>query len=71
MNRPEWVEKLEKERNEVSARMFLLDKFLMEHAGEKEIEHPDLLHAQLWAMVNYINIMERRLECWEADHDSF
>ena len=70
MNRPEWVEKLEKERNEVSARMFLLDKFLMEH-DESEIEHPDLLHAQLWAMVNYINVLERRIDCWEKDHDSF
>jgi hypothetical protein len=65
MNRPEWVERLEKERDELAARMHLLDKFLMEH-DESEIEHPDLLHAQLWAMMNYSNIIERRLDCWEA-----
>ena len=65
MNRPEWVERLEKERDELSARMHLLDKFLMEH-DESEIDHPDLLHAQLWAMMSYSNILERRLECWEA-----
>lgn len=65
---PEWYINIKNERDELADRLLRLDKFIMEHK-EIEVEHFDLLYCQAEAMSTYLKILDRRIACWEADHE--
>lgn len=68
MTEPEWYINIKNERDELADRLDKLDRFLMENEKETA-EHIDLLYAQAEVMNAYLRILDRRIACWEADHN--
>ena len=68
MTEPEWYINIKNERDELADRLDKLDRFLMENEKENA-EHIDLLYAQAEVMNVYLRILDRRIACWEADHE--
>ena len=68
MIEPEWYINIKNERDELADQLDKLDRFLMENEKETA-EHIDLLYAQAEVMNAYLRILDRRIACWEADHE--
>lgn len=68
--RPEWYIRLKNERDGLADRLDALDRFLMDHKdGDPGVDHIDLLYAQAEVMNAYLRILDRRIACWEAEHN--
>lgn len=67
--KPEWYINIKNERDELADRLDRLDRFLMDNEEGEGVEHIDLLYAQAEVMNAYLRILDRRIACWEADHN--
>lgn len=69
MIEPEWYINIKNERDELADRLDKLDRFLMDNEKGEGVDHIDLLYAQAEVMNAYLRILDRRIACWEADHE--
>ena len=69
MLEPEWYIRLKNERDELADMLDRLDRFLMDNEKGEGVDHIDLLYAQAEVMNAYLRILDRRIACWEADHN--
>ena len=69
MLEPEWYIRLKNERDELADSLDRLDRFLMDNEKGEGVDHIDLLYAQAEVMNAYLRILDRRIACWEADHN--
>lgn len=67
--KPEWYINIKNERDELADRLDKLDRFLMDNEKGEGVDHIDLLYAQAEVMNAYLRILDRRIACWEADHN--
>lgn len=68
--KPEWYINIKNERDELADRLDKLDRFLMDHKdADEDVHHIDLLYAQAEVMNAYLRILDRRIACWQEEHN--